>query len=192
MTRHPTLPILFALLLLGVAQAPPAAAQTVPAPVIAVVDVNEVLRKAKAGLALTEEVENQRAAFERELEAKRADLRKSEEQLRRQQSVLAPEALEQRRRELERKFNDARRQTEERQNQLSRVFNEARGRLNEEMAKSVADVMKGRAVNLVLPRATVLVYDEKLNITPEVIKVLDQRLPRLQLNFAAQPQSRKN
>lgn len=169
----------------------PAAAQGLKAPVIAVVDVQEVLRKAKAGQALRDEVENQRSAFERDLEGRRTVLRDEEEKLRRQQSVLSPEALEQRRRDLERKFNDARRETEERQNLLNRVFNQAMGTLRGEMAKSVATVMQQRNANVVLPRATVLVFDEDMNITESVIAELDKRLPRVALDFKNPPPKRQ-
>lgn len=163
-------------------QAAPAAGPLAP-PSVAIVDVQEVLRKAKAGAALRDEVENQRSSFERDLEKLRGELRTAEEQLRRQQSVLSPEALEQRRRDLERRANDARRETEERQNALNKVFNQAMGKLREEMARAVAEVMQGKAVTLVLPRATVLVYDEKMNITNDVIVNLDKRLPKVPLNF---------
>jgi len=161
----------------------PAPAPVAGAPVVAIVDVQAVMRDTRAAQNLKSQVDQTRAAFEKDVERKKAELKSAEDELRRQQGSLAADALEQKRRQLERRFADARRQAEDRQAVLNRGFNEAMGKLREEMALSVADVMKNHGVTMVLPRAAVLVFDENLNLTAEVIEVLNRRLPSLRANL---------
>lgn len=151
--------------------------------VVAVVDVQAVMRDARAAQGLKSQVDQTREAFEKDVERKKLELKGAEDELRRQQGVLSAEAMEQRRRQLERRFADARRQAEDRQAVVNRGVNEAMGKLREAMAVSVADVMKNHGVTMVLPRSAVLVFDENLNLTREVIEVLNRRLPDLRANL---------
>lgn len=162
------------------------------APVIGVVDVRKVLTSANAAQGIHKSVEAKRKEFEAELERQKTELQQAEEQLRRQQTILAPDAMQQKRADLERQVSEVRRQTQQRRELLTQVFNDAMRRLRVEVQKSVGAVMQARGVTLALPRSAVLIFDEQLNITEEVIEHLNGRIPEVRVEFGPVPQGTTN
>ena len=175
------------LLLLGVlasfALALPASAQKKPPKpaIVAIVDVQKVLSKATASRKAKKEIEARRAIYEAELEGHKKSLKASREQLKKQQAILSPAALEKRRRDLEQRFAEVRKQTEERRQILNKALSAAMDTLRKEMGYAVAEVMKAKGVEMTLPRSAVLVFDDRLNISDAVLAALNKRLPEVKL-----------
>jgi Skp family chaperone for outer membrane proteins len=149
--------------------------------VVAVVDVQRILRDAAASNSIRDAINEARVQFEAEIESEGKALKQEEEQLRRQQSILAPEAFDEKRRDLERRYADLRRRSQEAGSRLARARNEALESLRKEMAVVLTSLMEERGITMTLARKNVLVYDERLNITEAVLKQLDARLPRIEV-----------
>lgn len=169
------------LLSLGLAGAASAAEGAMPQ--LAIVDVQKVLSEASASKQARQAIEDRRLGYERDLDAQKQQLKTGQAQLEKQRAVLAPEALEQRRRELEQRYNDVRRQTEERRALLQEATKAAMSQLRQEMGTAIAEVMKAKGVELTLPRSAVLIFDNRLDITAEVVQLLNKRLPKVELNL---------
>lgn len=170
----------------------PAAAQNQVPPVIGVVDVQHVLREAKAAQVVREAAEAHGRELEERLNRQREELKAQEQQLRQQQAILSPDAFNKRREELERHVADVRRRTEEARNQLNAVFNVAMRDLRNELHKTVVAIMKEKGLNMALPRSAVLVYDERLNVTEDVLAQLNERLPTIAVDFDNPPKLDRN
>ena len=153
--------------------------------VIMIVDVQRVLRDSAAAKSVIGQVENQRTAYEQQLEQCQQALKAEEEELRRQQAILSGEAMDQRRRKLERDYADLRRDAEQRRNLLNTAFNSAMRQVREAMARAVAEVMQEKGATLTLPRSAVLVFNDKLNVTEAVVARLNEAMPEVTVNFDA-------
>ena len=153
--------------------------------VIMIVDVQRVLRDSAAAKSVIGQVENQRTAYEQQLEQRQQALKAEEEELRRQQAILSGEAMDQRRRKLERDYADLRRDAEQRRNLLNTAFNSAMRQVREAMARAVAEVMQEKGATLTLPRSAVLVFNDKLNVTEAVVARLNEAMPEVTVNFDA-------
>ncbi len=179
--------VLLAGLLAGTANAAdakaPEAAASVGGPVIAVLDVQQVLRKAAAAKGIRTALDARRKAFEEEIEAVRKGLKADEQKLRQQSTILSPEAATERRRVLETKFSDLRRKAEQRRGTLNRAFTSATRKLRDEIAKVLAQLMAERKITMTLARTAVLVFDQRLSVTVEVLKRLDKNLPNVTVDF---------
>lgn len=152
-------------------------------PVIAVLDVQQVLRRAAAAKGIRLAMEARRKAFEAEIAAERQQIRDEELQLRKQSTILSPEASNEKRRLLENRMSDFRRKVEQRRGILNRAFTSATRVLRKEMATVLAELMKERKITLTLARKAVLVFDQRLSVTEDVLKRLDKRLPTVKVNF---------
>ncbi len=53
--------------------------------------------------------------------------------------------------------------------------------LRKEMGISVAKVMEAKKIDLTLPRSAVLVFDNRMDITDDVLAHLNKRLPSVDL-----------
>jgi Skp family chaperone for outer membrane proteins len=156
-------------------------------PIIGVVDVQEVLRDSVAAKGVRDAAEAKAKKLEAELNKQREDVKAREQKLRQQQTILAPDAFDQKRQELERYVGDLRRQHEQQRAQINQVFNGAMDQLREEIRKAVVQVMERRGIAMTLPRSTVLVFDERMNITKEVADTVNKRTPKIAVNFDAPP-----
>ena len=151
--------------------------------VIAVLDVQQVLRRANAAKGIRVAMEARRKVFEEEIAKERQNLRAAEEELRKQSIILSPEAIKDKRRLLEINVSDLRRKAEQKRGILNRAFNGATQELRQEMAKVLAGLMKERNITITLARKAVLVFDQRLNVTAEVLQRLDENLSNIQIDF---------
>jgi len=183
--------LLAALLVAGALPSAPASAQQATDLAIAVLDVQRVRRDAAAAQGIRAAVEAERTRVEDQIEAARRQILADEEQLRQQQAILAPEVLNQRRADLERRYQELRRRADQTNAALNNAVNQGMSTLRKEMANVLGDVMQERAINLTLPRAAVLLFDPQLDITDEVLARLDQRLPSVEFRLEATPVPRQ-
>ena len=151
--------------------------------IMAVLDVQQVLRRAAAAKGIREVMEARRNKFEKEISEERLQLQGEENQLRKQSTILSPEAMSNKRRVLENKVSDLRRKAEQKRGILNRAFNGATRQLRQEIAKVLADLMKERNITITLARKAVLVFDQRLNVTEEVLKRLDKNLPNVKIDI---------
>ena len=156
---------------------------SVDGPVIAVLDVQQVLRRAVAAKRIRKVMEARRKIFEEEISEERLQLQGEENQFRKQSTILSPEAMNNKRRVLESKDSDLRRKAEQKRGILNRAFNGATRELRQEIAKVLADLMKERNITITLARKAVLVFDQRLSVTEEVLKRLDKNLPNVKIDF---------
>lgn len=154
-------------------------------PVIAVLDVQKVMRDAKAAKSIRKDVDVRRKKIEAQIGAERKKLKAEEQKLRQQKAILAPDAIAQKQRELGRRYGELRRKAELVGGGFNRAVSTAMGKLRQEMAKVIAKVMKEKGVNITLARAAVLVFDEKLNISADVLARLDKKVPNIKVDFEA-------
>ena len=151
--------------------------------VIAVLDVQLVMRRAAAAKGIGTAMEVRRKAFEEEIAAEREVLKVEEQKLRKQGTILSPEAMNEKRRVLENKISDLRRKAEQRRGILNRAFTGATRKLRSEIAKVLAEIMSERKITLTLARKAVLVFDQRLSVTEEVLKRLDENMPNVTVDF---------
>ena len=156
---------------------------SVDGPIIAVLDVQQVLRRAAAAKGIREVMEARRKKFEKEISEERLQLQGEENQLRKQSTILSPEAMSNKRRVLENKVSDLRRKAEQKRGILNRAFNGATKELRQEIAKVLAELMKERNITITLARKAVLVFDQRLSVTEEVLKRLDKNLPNVKIDI---------
>ena len=152
-------------------------------PVIAVLDVQLVMRRAAAAKGINTAMEARRKAFEEEIAAEREVLKDEEQKLRKQGTILSPEAMNEKRRVLENKISDLRRKAEQRRGILNRAFTGATRKLRSEISKVLAEIMSERKITLTLARKAVLVFDQRLSVTDEVLKRLDENMPNVTVDF---------
>src|SRR5690606_4350850 len=111
------------------------------------------------------------------------ELRAADEELRKQQGALAPETLAQRKRDLERRYGDLRRRTDERRGELTEAYDAAMRQVRQELARALAEIMKERGIDISMSRTAVLVFDERLDVTQDVLARLNKRLPKVGIGF---------
>jgi Skp family chaperone for outer membrane proteins len=148
---------------------------------VAVVDVKEVLDRSLAARS----IKKQLSVFARGLsdDAKKmgADLRKEEQELANKRAILAPERFTELRRELARKAQNGRRELAEKKKAIDRSANEAMEKVENVFRGIAAEIVEQRKLDLLLRKSAVIHSSGSVDVTAEVLKKLDQRLPSVQV-----------
>jgi outer membrane protein len=186
--RQAFLPVLAlgSVLLLWTAVPSAPRAQELAPPVLAIIDVQKVRRGSTAVKALSKRIASQKAQHQDELREQERSLRKADQELARQRSILSPEAYAKKRGELERQVSTLQREAQNRKRSLDKVFAQGMAKVQVELNKVATEIAEERGLDLILSKSTVVLVRPKFELTQEAVRRLNARLPDLP---AAQPQN---
>lgn len=142
---------------------------------IAIVDLNKCIRESLKGKRLYRRLEDKRDVLQKKLNQKEEELKKLQDELKRQAMMLSPEALRKKRKLFERKQQEYRYFLEDAQDELREE--EARGieKLLRELRKIIANIAKKEGYTIVLEKSKggILYNKTGIDITNKVIKEFD-------------------
>ena len=172
---------LFLVLILGLASDPaPAAAQE--GTVIAILDMERILRDSKAAATLRQEVDRQRQVHQTTLREQENALRTADQELARQRAVLSAESFTAKRKELQEQAVNLQQEFVSRQKEMEQLFGRGIGQVRNALAQVAKEIADERGINLILLKATIVLASRDLDITEEALKRLDERLPSVDLS----------
>lgn len=193
-TISPVAAVLFAALGAGIVPvtaqdqpAPAAPVQTTPAPLILVVDQNEVVARSLAGRDIAEQVQAYRQKIEAEFGPEQEKIIKEIKQLQEQASVLDPKVREQRQRQLRDRGAALEKRLQERQLQLQGGINKARQEVAQALDPILKEIMIERGGNLLLQKGVVILGAIDVDVTAAAVQRLDQRLPKVAVELVELP-----
>ena len=171
--------VLVVLSLLAVPATAMAQDEALPPAVVAVLDSQFVIANAQASQGIRTQVEAIRDVYSEEIAALEDQLRAEEQELQRQQAILAAEVFAQRRREFEERVDYVQRLVEERNRQIDRAFNTAMTVVRETVFVLIVDLAQRRGFNIILEKDDLVFAARNLDITTDVVAALDERLPNV-------------
>ena len=146
-------------------------------PVVAVVDVQRIMQESSASKGIQKAIESQRDSYQKEIQTLEDKLQNAENELRKQQTVLAPDAFATKRRDFEKQVADVQRTVQERKRTLDTAFNEAMTNVQKTMLEIVQDIADERGANVVIPRNLLVLFASNLDVTENVLERLNKQLP---------------
>jgi len=158
----------------AMAQTPPS-----PATVIVIADINQILREAKSAKDVQAQLDKAMVAFTKDVSQQENALQKMRDDLENQRRTLAPDAFSAKTREYQQKFDALDRSVQSKRQALQQSYNDAMTKIENVTLQIVAEVAAEQKANLVLTRAAVLFASNGLDITAEVMKRLDAKLPAM-------------
>lgn len=195
-TRLAAAPAVALVMIAAIAAGVPAAGQTpppaasVPTPPtvveplpIAVVDLQGIMRSAKAAKAIHEQIEQRREAYQEQVSAEEKRLRQSEQDLAQQRAILGPEAYQQRVREFQSQVAEVQRQVQVRKRELDETFAGAMNKVRSALISVVAEIAEQRGIKLVLFKNQIVIAEKSLDVSEETLQRLNQRLPAVKFDL---------
>jgi outer membrane protein len=181
--------VLAALAALVAVAARPAAieAQQVAAPVIIIVDVQQILRDSRVAKDVQQQMSQRTEAYTKAVTARENALRKTQAELERQRNVLAPDAFNAKMRDFQQRYDALDHGVQVTRQALQQAYNDAMTKVENAALQIIADIAAERKANLVVTKAAVVFEAEGLDITPEVIRRLDVKLPHVALATPPRP-----
>jgi len=150
-----------------------------PAPIIAIVDVQRILQESSASKSVQKQLEAQRQKFQTEIGKEENSLRQAEQELANQRSQLAAPAYSEKEQQLRQRFSTVENHVSARRKLLDQSYTEAMAAVKNALLDVVSSVAHEQGVNLVIVKQQALWTDQPLDITDEVLKRLDQKMPNI-------------
>lgn len=167
-------------------RAPAASGGKVPPSVIAVIDIQRIMRDAAAHKGARQQLEQFRNSFQAEMAKEDEKLRAEDQELMRQRSILAPEVWDQRRQAFQSKVVEVQRRVQERSQAVDKSMAGVRDQIAQQVVKILEELGGERGFNMVLDRSQMhIIIGDNIELTAEVLKRLDQRLPSVKVNLPA-------
>jgi outer membrane protein len=172
---------LAAALVAALLAAPPLRAQSVPTPVIITVDVQQILRDSTVAKDVQAQMDQRTQTYTRQVTSQESELQKTQEELEQQRTLLAPEAFNARMRDFQQRYDALDNRVQETRQALQQSYNDAMTKVETTALQIISDIATERKANLVVTKAAVLFEAPELDITQEVIKRLDAKLPKVEV-----------
>ncbi|MFP4098214.1 MAG: OmpH family outer membrane protein [Alphaproteobacteria bacterium] len=148
---------------------------------IAVVDVEAVLSLSKAAESIKNQVDDKRQAFLEDVKNEEEKLREEQKAIEKQRADMSKEELLEKAQNFERRRLAARKKLETKKAALDKSYSIAMTKLTEAVTAVCQDIANETEIDLIITRQNIVIGSKSLDITPEVMSMLDQRLPSLDL-----------
>lgn len=163
----------------------PAGAQSQDGPVILIIDMEKIRRDASAVRLLQRQMDQKRSAYQSELQSQEQELRKADQELTRQRSILSAEAFTQRRKEMEHRVAAMQQAVQRRRRELEGLFKQGMAEVQKRLEEIVRDIAKDHKADLVLTKALVVLVKPEMEITRMALDRLNAVLPEVFLEEPA-------
>ena len=157
--------------------------------VVAVVDAQLIFNRSEAMKHVREQMEAERKKFQAVIATEEKRLRADGEKLRRQRSVLAPQAFQRRRRKLQADIADVQRRVQAKQRQISAAYGKTTREFRKALVDVVTEIAKERGLTLVLSQQHVVYSQASMVITDETLTRVNKKLPLLKLELPEGPRT---
>lgn len=163
---------------------------------IAVVNIQQIMRESTAAKSATTQLENKQKAYQAELNKKDEALQKEDKELGKQRGVLSKEAFEEKTRAFRAKVTDVQKEVQSKKAMLDNGYGRALAEIQKAISEIIADMAKEKGFVLAVPTQAppawqVLYADSKLDITAEVLEKLNKKLPKLDVKFDMPDEAKK-
>lgn len=148
---------------------------------IAIIDVQWILRESKAVKSIRDQITKFGSKFEEEIEKDRNAIRKANQELARQRTILAPEAFAEKRRKFEQRVVEVQRLVQQRQRQLDKSRNEAMIAVNKAYTGIVSGLANEKNLALIIRKNQTAFSVKTLDVTNDVLARLDKKLPTVKV-----------
>jgi Skp family chaperone for outer membrane proteins len=150
---------------------------------VIVVDTQRVIHESKAGKAIEAQLQQRFAAYQKDFAKQEAELKSNRQALQKQQSILAQDAFTAKAKEFDMHVGEVGRSEKQAQRALLIAQNEAMAKEIGAIREILEEIAKKRGANLVLDRAAVMFFDVAFDVTDEVLKRLDEKMPTFTVKF---------
>jgi len=159
---------------------------------IATVNIQQIMRDSTAAQNVREQLESKQKSFQAEISKKEDQLQKEDQELGKQRSVLAKAAFDEKAAKFRTKATEVQKEVQSKKALLDSAFERALNDIQKVVTEIISDLAKEKGFIIAVPTSQILYADPKLDISDEVMKRLNQKLPKLDVKFDAAPESKAN
>ena len=149
---------------------------------IAVVDMQKIVGQSLAAVKVREFIENKKQEFSSELKKEEEDLKKLQEDLANQRSIMPPDEFTELEGNFRKRVEGLQQMVAERNQLLEEILSKSVQVIQLEAIKIITDIGKEKGLALTLDTSSVVIAANSINISNSVIELLNINLPEVDMN----------
>lgn len=153
-----------------------------PATSVGVIDLNYILSESKAAKDAAKQIETIAIKIEEEIVLSDQEIINEQNKLIESQSIMAPEAYEEKRIEYEKKVQNYNISRQEKLVSIDRLVAESRNTVLNALKPILEEISNEKEITILLEKNSVLLNADNMDITSEALKKLDKDLPSIEIN----------
>lgn len=150
---------------------------------ISIINVESIMDQALVSKNVAQQLEAKKDELKADVEKKEQDLSKLNQELIKQESILSKDIFEKKVKEFNNKLADVQREIQGKKNILEQVHLESMSKIIEEINIVVEKIAKDKNISLVIPSNGAAYFDPTLDLTSEVIAMLNKKIQKIDVKF---------
>ena len=148
----------------------------------ATIDLEYILKNSLAAKGVLSELNNNKKSYQLEIEQKNKSLEKEYNNLKKQASVLSEEVIKSKEKKLMNNIQKLEQSVQKKQKKLQSDYLKTLAIIEQEIIAIVKKLAQKNSYNMVITKSNLLYYDDNLNISDQVVKILNKKLPKIKLS----------
>ena len=149
---------------------------------IAVVDMQKIVGQSLAAVKVREFIENKKQEFSNELKNEEEELKKLQEDLANQRSIMPPDEFSALESNFRKRVEGLQQMVAERNQLLEEILSKSVQVIQLEAIKIITEIGKEKSLALTLDTSSVVIAANSINISNSVIELLNINLPEVDMN----------
>ena len=154
---------------------------------LALVDMAYVLRNAEATAKIRELLDDKKQEFSNEFQKREADLLQTERELNLKRDVLSEADFNEEVQAFQNEVAAVQKEIQFKRNSLDQAFQQAQDNLRSIASEIVTAIAQSEQLDLVLTKEAALIFRQDLNITEEVLQILNERTKNARIEVGELP-----
>lgn len=149
---------------------------------LAFIDMDQILSKSKIGIYINNEIEKKNNLSQKILKEMEEDLRSKDNKINSQKNILSDNELKKKIDELNQDLKNYQKITQESRNKINSFQISATGKLLKNLKPILAEYSKDKNISIIFQKKDLIIAKNSLNITKDIIKILDQKVEKIDLD----------
>lgn len=150
---------------------------------IAVVDIQKIVSESTATKDINKQLEKKKNEFQSQINKQEEGLMKEDQALGKKKASLSPEAFEKQRKEFQTKVSNVQRDVQKKRVQLENAYTAALSTVQKTVIEIIKDMADDKDFSLAIPASQALYFESKMDISAEVLKKLNSKLPSVSVEI---------
>lgn len=152
-------------------------------PKIVVVNVKQVMKESLAAQDANKQLETKRSQYQAQITAEEGKLKSAEEELIEKKNILSKDALIEKQKDFMKQINDVRSDVQKKKINLDNAYKNALNEIQTAMTEVIEGLAVEQGFNIAMPTAQLVYATADMDITDEVVKRLNAKLPKAKIKF---------
>lgn len=146
------------------------------------VDFKFILNQSNAGKKAQEKLKSKLENGLKNLKNKESKIQEEEKKIIQQKKLISPEEYKIKVTELRKKVSNLQKERNTLLENISKERSKARNELLKNLNPILSEYMKNKKIRIILDKKSILLADENLDLTDEIIKILNTKLKSIKIN----------